>query len=102
MDSSPAYIDPTVNEDLVVALEALSPTVDTAESQVALRTVLSQLSSGRSLNPAPLLLELEGPACIISALLSIAMGEDSEANLANVKPLDSQLAEELSLSLIHI
>ena len=58
VDSSPAYIDPTVNEDLVVALEALSPTVDTAESQVALRTVLSQLSSGRSLNPAPLLLEL--------------------------------------------
>jgi hypothetical protein len=39
VDSSPAYIDPTVNEDLAVALEALSPTVDTAESQVALRTV---------------------------------------------------------------
>ena len=96
VDSSLAYIDPSVTSDLVIALESLSQTVDTAESQVALRTVLSQLSSGRSLNPAPLLLGLEGPACIVSALLSIAMGEDSEANLANVESFDSQLAEELS------
>lgn len=96
VDTSPAYIDPTITSDLATALKALSQTLDTAETQVAMRTVISQLSSGRALNPAPLLLNLEGPASVVSALLSIAIGQDSEANLSNVKALDAQLAEELS------
>ena len=49
IDSSVAYIDPLVTKDLIQAIKSLSGAVDSAEGQVALRTVTSQLSSGRTL-----------------------------------------------------
>ncbi|MFB1005622.1 MAG: hypothetical protein QMC59_03980 [Candidatus Poseidoniaceae archaeon] len=96
VNSSAGAIDPMNTSDLAEALEALSGAVDTAEAQVAMRTVGSQLSSGRSLNPAPLLFELEGPASIISALLSIASGLDSEPSLSKVEKVDADLAAALT------
>jgi len=96
VNSSAGAIDPMNTNDLAEALEALSGAVDTAEAQVAMRTVGSQLSSGRSLNPAPLLFELEGPASIISALLSIAAGLDPEPSLSKVEKVDADLAAALT------
>ncbi|MEJ6716506.1 MAG: hypothetical protein QNL20_05480 [Euryarchaeota archaeon] len=96
VNSTAGAIDPMNTSDLAEALEALSGAVDTAEAQVAMRTVGSQLSSGRSLNPAPLLFELEGPASIISALLSIASGLDSEPSLSKVEKVDADLAAALT------
>ncbi|MFL2949180.1 MAG: hypothetical protein ACJZ40_02200 [Candidatus Poseidoniaceae archaeon] len=96
IDTASCYIDPTLPGDLAPALDALSGAIESAEGQVALRTVTSQLSSGRALNPAPLLLELEGQAALISALLNIAIGKDASASLALVEKIDSTLASDLS------
>jgi hypothetical protein len=96
IDTASCYIDPTLHGDLAPALDALSGAIESAEGQVALRTVASQLSSGRALNPAPLLLELEGQAALISALLNIAIGKDASASLARVEKIDSTLASDLS------
>lgn len=96
IDTASCYIDPTLHGDLAPALDALSGAIESAEGQVALRTVTSQLSSGRALNPAPLLLELEGQAALISALLNIAIGKDASASLALVEKIDSTLASDLS------
>ena len=96
IDSSAGYVDPMVTEDLAKAMELLADSVDSAEAQVALRTVGSQLSSGRALNPADLLLELDGSASLISSLLSIAVGKDATKSLAKVKKIDETLAAELT------
>lgn len=96
IDTSVAYIDPFVTKDLIQAIKSLSGAVESAEGQVALRTVASQLSSGRTLNPAPILLDLDGPSSIVSALLSIAIGNDAADNLAKVEKADETLASELT------
>jgi len=96
IDMAPSYIDPTSSKDLAMALEALAPTVDTAEAQVALRTVSSQLSAGRNLTPGALLFELEGQASALSALLLIATGNDASDALVRLKKADKTLASDLS------
>ena len=96
IDSSVAYIDPLVTKDLIQAIKSLSGAVDSAEGQVALRTVTSQLSSGRTLNPAPILLDLDGPSSIVSALLAIATDNDATESLAEVEKTDATLAKQLT------
>ena len=95
VDTSAAFIDPHSSEDLAAALESLATTVDSADAQVALRNVTSQLSAGRTLTPSDSLLNLEGQASVLSALLHIATDGDATDALARVEKVDKNLASEL-------
>ena len=95
VDMSAAFIDPHSSEDLAAALDSLAATVDSADAQVALRNVTSQLSAGRTLTPSDALLNLEGQASALSALLHIATGGDATDALARVEKVDKNLASEL-------
>ena len=95
VDMSAAFIDPHSSEDLAAALDSLAATVDSADAQVALRNVTSQLSAGRTLAPSDALLNLEGQASALSALLHIATGGDATDALARVEKVDKNLASEL-------
>ena len=95
VDMSAAFIDPHSSEDLAMALDSLATTVDSADAQVALRNVTSQLSAGRTLTPSDALLNLEGQASALSALLHIATGGDATDALARVEKVDKNLASEL-------
>lgn len=95
IDLSAAFIDPHSSKDLAVALDVLGATVDTADAQVALRNVNSQLSAGRTLTPSDLLLNLEGQGSVLSALLHIATDSDASEALARVEKVDQNLASEL-------
>ena len=95
IDLSAAFIDPHSSKDLAVALDVLGATVDTADAQVALRNVNSQLSAGRTLTPSDLLLNLEGQGSVLSALLHIATNSDATEALARVEKVDQNLASEL-------
>ena len=85
LDMSAAYIDPHSSEDLATALDTLAATVDSAGAQVALRNVTSQLSAGRALTPSDSLLNLEGEASVLSALLHIATNSDAQMPLPESK-----------------
>ena len=91
-----AFINPHIAEDLIVAIEELSPVVSDAESQVALRNIASQLSSGRQLHPADILLQLEGQGSALSVLLALASGQDPTESIERLKAVDSDLAEQLN------
>jgi hypothetical protein len=95
VDTTSGYIDPSNNMDLSHALDTLSPALEAADAQVALRNVGSQLTSGRALNPTELLFELEGNASIVSALLSIAVGRDATDALVKVEAIDADLSSQL-------
>ena len=95
VDMSAAFIDPHSSEDLAAALDSLATTVDSADAQVALRNVTSQLSAGRTLTPSDALLNLEGQASVLSALLQIATDGDATDALARVEKVDKNLASEL-------
>ena len=95
VDMSAAFIDPRSSKDLATALDSLATTVDTADAQVALRNVTSQLSAGRTLTPSDLLFNLEGQASVLSALLHIATDSDATDALARVEKVDKKLASEL-------
>ncbi len=95
VDMSAAFIDPHSSEDLAMALDSLATTVDSADAQVALRNVTSQLSAGRTLTPSDALLNLEGQASVLSALLHIATDGDATDALARVEKVDKNLAFEL-------
>lgn len=95
LDMSAAYIDPHSSEDLATALDTLAATVDSAGAQVALRNVTSQLSAGRALTPSDSLLNLEGQASVLSALLHIATNSDATDALTRVEKIDKDLASEL-------
>ena len=95
VDMSAAFIDPHSSEDLAAALDSLATTVDSADAQVALRNVTSQLSAGRTLTPSDALLNLEGQASVLSALLYIATDGDATDALARVEKVDKNLASEL-------
>ena len=95
VDMSAAFIDPHSSEDLAMALDSLATTVDSADAQVALRNVTSQLSAGRTLTPSDALLNLEGQASALSALLHIATDGDATDALARVEKVDKNLASEL-------
>ncbi|DAC20877.1 MAG TPA: hypothetical protein D7H89_05620 [Candidatus Poseidoniales archaeon] len=95
VDMSAAFIDPHSSEDLAAALDSLATTVDSADAQVALRNVTSQLSAGRTLTPSDALLNLEGQASVLSALLHIATDGDATDALARVEKVDKNLASEL-------
>ena len=95
VDMSAAFIDPRSSKDLATALDSLAATVDTADAQVALRNVTSQLSAGRTLTPSALLFNLEGQASVLSALLHIATDSDATDALARVEKVDKKLASEL-------
>ena len=95
VDMSAAFIDPRSSKDLATALDSLAATVDTADAQVALRNVTSQLSAGRTLTPSDLLFNLEGQASVLSALLHIATDSDATDALARVEKVDKKLASEL-------
>lgn len=94
-DMSAAFIDPHSSDDLATALDSLATTVDSADAQVALRNVTSQLSAGRTLTPSNSLLNLEGQASVLSALLHIATDGDATDALARVEKVDKNLASEL-------
>ena len=91
-----AFINPFITEDLIVAVEDISPTVVDAESQVALRNIVSQLSSGRQLHPAPVLYQLEGQASALSVLFALASDQDPTESLERLKVVDADLAEQLT------
>ena len=91
-----AFINPFVSEELIAAVNEISPVVTDAESQVALRNIISQLSSGRPLQPAQVLLELEGQASALSALLAIASNQDPSKSLERLKEIDADLSEQLN------
>ena len=91
-----AFINPHIAEDLIVAIEELSPVVSDAESQVAFRNIASQLSSGRQLHPADILLQLEGQGSALSVLLALASGQDPTESIERLKAVDSDLAEQLN------
>ena len=95
VDMSAAFIDPHSSEDLAAALDSLATTVDSADAQVALRNVTSQLSAGRTLTPSDALLNLEGQASVLSALLQIATDGDATDALTRVEKVDKNLASEL-------
>ena len=95
VDMSAAFIDPHSSEDLAAALDSLATTVDSADAQVALRNVTSQLSAGRTLTPSDALLNLEGQASVLSALLHIATDGDATDALARVEKVAKNLASEL-------
>ena len=88
-----AFINPFVSEELIAAVNEISPVVTDAESQVALRNIISQLSSGRPLQPAQVLLELEGQASALSALLAIASNQDPSKSLERLKEIDADLSD---------
>ncbi len=91
-----AFINPFVSEDLILAIEEISPSVTDAASQVALRNIISQLSSGRQLQPAEVLLKLEGQASALSALLALASNQDPTEPLVRLKEVDADLSEQLT------
>ena len=91
-----AFINPFVSEELIAAVNEISPVVTDAESQVALRNIISQLSSGRPLQPAQVLLELQGQVSALSALLSIASNQDPSKSLERLKEIDADLSEQLN------
>ncbi|MCP2504682.1 MAG: hypothetical protein NLN65_05255, partial [Candidatus Poseidoniaceae archaeon] len=91
-----AFINPLNTEDLIAAIEEISVTVTDAESQVALRNIISQLSSGRQLHPAEVLYQLEGQASALSVLLALASGKDPSESLERLKEIDAELAEQLN------
>ena len=93
---SSAFINPFVSEELITAVNEISPAVTDAESQVALRNTISQLSSGRPLQPAKVLLELEGSASALSALLAIASNQDPTESFERLKEVDADLSEQLN------
>ena len=87
-----AFINPANSEELILAIEAISPSITDAESQVALRTVVSQLSAGRSVQPAKVLLSMEGQASALSVLLSLISGNDPAVPLKTLSSVDEELA----------
>jgi len=91
-----AFINPLIAEDLIIAIDELSPAVTDAESQVALRNIASQLSSGRQLHPAEILFQLEGQGSALSVLLALASGHDPAESIERLKTVDSDLAEQLN------
>ena len=91
-----AFINPSNSEDLIKAIEAISPSITDAESQVALRTVVSQLSAGRAVQPAKVLLNMKNQASALSVLLSLASGQDPSESLKTLKSVDEELASQLS------
>ena len=91
-----AFINPFITEDLITAVEEISPVVTDAESQVALRNIVSQLSSGRQLLPAEILYRLDGQASALSVLFALASGQDPTEPLKRLKAVDTDLAEQLN------
>jgi hypothetical protein len=91
-----AFINPANSEELILAIEAISPSITDAESQVALRTVVSQLSAGRSVQPAKVLLSMEGQASALSVLLSLISGHDPVESLKTLSSVDEELASQLT------
>lgn len=91
-----AFINPANSEELILAIEAISPSITDAESQVALRTVVSQLSAGRSVQPAKVLLSMEGQASALSVLLSLVSSQDPSESLKTLSSVDEELASQLS------
>ena len=91
-----AFINPSNSEELIKAIEAISPSITDAESQVALRTVVSQLSAGRAVQPAKVLLKMKNQASALSVLLSLASGQDPSESLKTLKSVDEELASQLS------
>tara|TARA_Y100000766_G_scaffold112496_1_gene96463 strand:+ start:58580 stop:61972 length:3393 start_codon:yes stop_codon:yes gene_type:complete len=91
-----AFINPFVSNDLITAVNDISPSVIDAESQVALRNTVSQLSSGRPLQPANILLKLEGQSSALSVLLAIASNQDPTDALQRLEDVDAELAEQLN------
>ena len=90
-----AFINPANSDELILAIEAISPSITDAESQVALRTVVSQLSAGRSVQPAKVLLSMEGQASALSVLLSLISGHDPVESLKTLSTVDEELASQL-------
>jgi hypothetical protein len=91
-----AFINPANSDELILAIEAISPSITDAESQVALRTVVSQLSAGRSVQPAKVLLSMEGQASALSVLLSLISGHDPVESLKTLSSVDEELASQLT------
>ena len=91
-----AFINPSNSEELIKAIEAISPSITDAESKVALRTVVSQLSAGRAVQPAKVLLKMKNQASALSVLLSLASGQDPSESLKTLKSVDEELASQLS------
>ena len=90
------FINPANSDEFILAIEAISPSITDAESQVALRTVVSQLSAGRSVQPAKVLLSMEGQASALSVLLSLISGHDHVESLKTLSSVDEELASQLT------
>lgn len=91
-----AYIDPFSSQDLIVAIESIAPSVTDAETQVALRGVVSQLSSGRQLQPAQVLYDMKSSASALSYLFALATGHDSSNAEATLSKIDAELTSQLN------
>ena len=96
VDLQCAYIDPFLPQELLKAIEGISPSITDSECQVALRTVSSQLSSGRPIQPSQALLDMEGQASALSVLLALASGKDIDKSLKNLESVDEELAQQLN------
>lgn len=94
-DGQPARINPKNHKELQQALQEFSSIVTDAQAQVSLKRLISQLSANKSCKPDSSLLSLEGPSCVISALLEIAISDEEGAAIERLEEFDSSLANDL-------
>lgn len=89
-----AKIDVFDNEQLGQAISQLSVLCGDAAQQIAIQKIQSQISSRRSIEAGESLLSLTGDASVISVILAIASGLDSQKALKELSKVDKQLAAQ--------
>ena len=94
-DQNLGKIDPRDTASLLASLNGLSHLCKSAEEQIAMKKVQSQLSSNRNLEPPKILYELDGESVIISVLLAMATGNNLEEPMKKLAKLKPDLAIEL-------
>ena len=94
-DQNLGKIDPKDTASLLASLNGLSHLCKSAEEQIAMKKVQSQLSSNRNLEPPKILYELDGEGVIISVLLAMATGNNLEEPMKKLAKLKPDLAIEL-------
>ena len=91
---SVAKIDVFDNEQLGQAISQLSSLCGDAAQQIAIQKIQSQISSRRNIEPGESLLSLTGDASVISVMLAIASGLDSQQALKELAKSDKELAAQ--------
>ena len=94
-DQNLGKIDPKDTASLLASLNGLSHLCKSAEEQIAMKKVQSQLSSNRNLEPPKILYELDGEGVVISVLLAMATGNNLEESMKKLAKLKPDLAFEL-------